>query len=65
MDLLTSQRELEARKSTVGETFADYLHDQIMLANRVSVSGSKVISYIVSGWHSEPGIAHTGESASL
>lgn len=48
-DLLTLRREFEARTWNAGETFADYLHDKVTLANRVPVSDAEIISYIVEG----------------
>lgn len=48
-DPLMLRRKLEARMWTTDETFADYVHDKIILANRVPVSGSELISYVIEG----------------
>lgn len=48
-DQLVLRRELEARIWNADETFADYLHNKVTLANRVSVSDMELISYIIEG----------------
>ncbi|EZA62932.1 hypothetical protein X777_15524 [Ooceraea biroi] len=48
-DRLLLRREFEARVWTTSETFADYLHDKVTLANRVPISDLEIISYIVEG----------------
>lgn len=49
-DPLALRRELEARIWCTGETFADYLHDKVTLANRVPVSSTdELISYVIEG----------------
>lgn len=46
---MTLRRELEAKKWNAGETFADYLHDKVTLANRVPVMEDELISYVIEG----------------
>lgn len=48
-DPLLSRREFEARSWSPGETFADYLHDKVILANRVPISDAEIISYFIEG----------------
>lgn len=49
-DPFALRRELEARMWNAGETFADYLHDKVVLANRVPVSSTdELISYVIEG----------------
>lgn len=48
-DPLTLRRELEARKWAAGEAFADYLHDKVVLANRIPTTKEETLSYIVEG----------------
>lgn len=48
-DQLALRRELEARVWNAGKSFADYLHDKVTLANRVPVSDTEVISYVIEG----------------
>ncbi|KYN26862.1 hypothetical protein ALC57_03764 [Trachymyrmex cornetzi] len=48
-DQLSLRRELEARTWKAGETFADYLHDKMTLANRVPVVDTEIISYVIEG----------------
>lgn len=48
-DPLMLRRKLEARTWNAGESFADYLHDKMTLANKVPVAGSEAISYIIEG----------------
>lgn len=48
-DQLILRRELEARVWNTGETFADYLHDKVTLANRIPISDKKIISYVIEG----------------
>lgn len=49
LDLLILRRELETRVWNAGESFADYLHDKVTLANRVPVAETELISYIIEG----------------
>ncbi|XP_046144395.1 uncharacterized protein K02A2.6-like [Osmia bicornis bicornis] len=46
---LTLRREFEARKWTPDEIFADYLHDKIMLGNRVPIPQEELIDYVIDG----------------
>jgi len=48
-DQLILRHEFEARVWNAGETFADYLHDKVTLANRVPISDTEIISYIIEG----------------
>ncbi|XP_076660149.1 uncharacterized protein LOC143363456 [Halictus rubicundus] len=48
-DPLCLRRELEARKWGVEESFTDYVHDKTILANRVPVSETELLSYVVDG----------------
>ncbi|KMQ87017.1 hypothetical protein RF55_13822 [Lasius niger] len=48
-DQLMLRRELEARVWNAGKTFADYLHDKVTLGNRVPVSDTEIISYVIEG----------------
>ena len=48
-DQLSLRREFEARVWNAGETFTDYLHDKVTLANRVPISDTEIISYIIEG----------------
>ncbi|KMQ88084.1 hypothetical protein RF55_12486 [Lasius niger] len=48
-DSLLLRREFEARTWHAGETFADYLHDKVTLANRMPVADAEIISYIIEG----------------
>ncbi|KMQ84079.1 hypothetical protein RF55_18463 [Lasius niger] len=52
-DQLMLRRELEARVWNAGETFADYLHDKVTLGNRVPVSDTEIISYVIEGISSQ------------
>ncbi|XP_076301534.1 uncharacterized protein LOC143219409 [Lasioglossum baleicum] len=49
LDPLCLRRELETRKWAVEESFADYVHDKTILANRVPVSETELLSYVVDG----------------
>lgn len=46
-NLLVLRRELEARVWKPSETFTDYLHDKVTLANRIPVSDEEIVSYII------------------
>nr|XP_034174050.1 uncharacterized protein LOC117601439 [Osmia lignaria] len=46
---LTLRREFETRKWTPDEIFADYLHDKIMLGNRVPIPQEELIDYVIDG----------------
>ncbi|XP_076282085.1 uncharacterized protein LOC143209808 [Lasioglossum baleicum] len=52
-DPLVLRREFEKRIWRTGETFSDYLHDKVMLGNRVPVTGAEMISYVIEGIQSE------------
>ncbi|XP_011874435.1 PREDICTED: uncharacterized protein LOC105565665, partial [Vollenhovia emeryi] len=49
VDPLKLRRKLQARMWNAGESFADYLHDKVILANRIPVAEAELISYVIEG----------------
>ncbi|XP_078051649.1 uncharacterized protein LOC144477786, partial [Augochlora pura] len=47
--ILSLRREFERRIWMVEETFSDYVHDKLVLGNRVPISDNEIIDYIVDG----------------
>lgn len=48
-DPLALRRELEARTWNADETFTEYLHDKITLANRIPIAENEMIPYAIAG----------------
>ncbi|XP_076396255.1 uncharacterized protein LOC143265842 isoform X2 [Megachile rotundata] len=46
---LSLRREFEKRTWRSDETFTDYVHDKVVLGNRVPISDDEVVDYIVEG----------------
>lgn len=46
---ITLRRRFEARTWKKGETFHDYVHEKVIMANRISVSDDEIIGYIIEG----------------
>lgn len=46
---LTLRRDFERRKWRSGETFAEYYHEKVVLANRASVDGEELIDCLIDG----------------
>lgn len=49
LDRITRRQRFEERIWKKGEIFSDYLHDKIILANRVSIDNTEIIDYIIEG----------------
>lgn len=48
-DKIALRRRFEERVWKKGETFQDYVHDKIIMANRIGVDDDEVLRYIVNG----------------
>lgn len=46
---LTLRKEFEARMWQPNETFADYFHKKIILANKVPISEDEIVDYLIEG----------------
>ncbi|KAL0117618.1 hypothetical protein PUN28_008773 [Cardiocondyla obscurior] len=46
---LTLRREFEKKKWNYGETFAEYYHKKVILANKVPISEEEMVDYIIEG----------------
>ncbi|XP_076398062.1 uncharacterized protein LOC143266361 [Megachile rotundata] len=46
---LVARRRFEERTWHRGETFADYLHEKVILANRISLNEEELIDYVIDG----------------
>ena len=46
---LTLRKEFEARTWQSSETFADYFHKKIILANKVPISEDEIVDYLIEG----------------
>ncbi|XP_076627732.1 uncharacterized protein LOC143344962 [Colletes latitarsis] len=49
MNRLAARRQFEARAWHRGETFADYLHQKVILANRISIDQEELIDCVIDG----------------
>ena len=50
---LTLRKEFEARMWQFGESFANYFHEKLILANRVPIPDEELIGYVVDGVNDE------------
>lgn len=46
---ITLRRRFEARVWKRGETFHDYVHEKVIMANRISVDDDEILGYIIEG----------------
>ncbi|XP_029169579.1 uncharacterized protein LOC114939432 [Nylanderia fulva] len=46
---LTMRREFESRTWKSGESFCDYYHDKMILANRVPIAQDEILDYVIEG----------------
>lgn len=46
---ITLRRRFEARTWKKGETFHDYVHEKVIMANRISVNDDEILGYIIDG----------------
>lgn len=48
-DCLVRRKKFEDRVWRYGESFTDYYHEKIILANRVPISSTEIVSYLIRG----------------
>lgn len=46
---LALRREFESRVWRGNESFCDYYHDKMILANRISIAGDEILDYLIEG----------------